>query len=172
MQTWKCLYLEGLTLVHITDVCDFWCLLLCCSVTELAAEERPDGCFPVPVTHVSSPDRWDKTIIIRKYCVLWLALKKKNWTIFKCRSCYLPLCICFIEWIDLQRARRLRRIVLSQIQSKNWASDRRIITIPKQVGERTVHKMKRKQSINSVSSIKSSCGNPAGSWNNRHSVYF
>ncbi|KAJ8353412.1 hypothetical protein SKAU_G00209790 [Synaphobranchus kaupii] len=79
---------------------------------EAAMEQRPEGCFPVAVTNVSNTDPREKATKGRKYCVHCLSLKRRNKTIYKCRSCDVPLCIiadrlCFTEWHDLRSRQAL-----------------------------------------------------------------
>ncbi|XP_035383260.1 piggyBac transposable element-derived protein 4 isoform X2 [Electrophorus electricus] len=62
-------------------------------------EERPQGCFPVPVCELSTDVR-QKATQGRRKCV-----HCKMKTIFMCRSCSVPLCVvvdrlCFTEWHD------------------------------------------------------------------------
>ncbi|KAJ8356523.1 hypothetical protein SKAU_G00193170 [Synaphobranchus kaupii] len=79
---------------------------------EAAMEQKPEGCFPVAVTDVSKTDPGEKAMKGRKYCVHCLSLKRRNKTIYKCRSCDVPLCIiadrlCFTEWHDLRSRQAL-----------------------------------------------------------------
>lgn len=73
---------------------------------EPAAEKSPLGCYPVAVTDMTiSSVRSSRK---RLYCVLCYSRKKRNKTIYKCRSCGVPLCIvpdrvCFGEWHDLRK---------------------------------------------------------------------
>ncbi|KAJ8287215.1 hypothetical protein GJAV_G00048980 [Gymnothorax javanicus] len=75
---------------------------------EAAAETSPLGCFPVAVTDVTISSVREKATRKRLYCVLCYSRKKRNKTIYKCRSCGVPLCIvadriCFGEWHDLRK---------------------------------------------------------------------
>lgn len=59
----------------------------------VAAEKRPAVCFPVPINDRSSSDCRGDAIAGWLYFVLCFALEKKNRTVFKCRSCNVPVCI-------------------------------------------------------------------------------
>ncbi|KAG7487665.1 hypothetical protein MATL_G00025970 [Megalops atlanticus] len=68
---------------------------------EQGPEQRPEECLPVPVCEVST-DPCLKASQGRRKCV-----HCKMKTMYKCRSCDVPLCIvvdrlCFTEWHDLQ----------------------------------------------------------------------
>ncbi|XP_049340780.1 piggyBac transposable element-derived protein 4-like [Astyanax mexicanus] len=63
------------------------------------------GCYPVPIVDPSFAAKRDKASAGRRNCVLCLQKKKYTKTIYKCRSCDVPLCIivdrlCFTEWHD------------------------------------------------------------------------
>ncbi|XP_029377184.1 piggyBac transposable element-derived protein 4-like [Echeneis naucrates] len=80
---------------------------------EAAAEDRPKGCLPVPVTDVSAAKPRNKATTGRQYCAHCSAQGKRNKTIFKCRSCDVPLCmiadrLCFTEWHDKKKSNTLK----------------------------------------------------------------
>ena len=77
---------------------------------EAAAEDRLKECLPVPVTDVSAADPRHKATSGRQYCVNCRTHGKRSKTIFKCRSCDVPLCmiadrLCFTEWHDRRSSR-------------------------------------------------------------------
>uniref|UniRef100_W5LLL1 PiggyBac transposable element-derived protein 4-like n=1 Tax=Astyanax mexicanus TaxID=7994 RepID=W5LLL1_ASTMX len=76
-------------------------------VQPLVEEAKKRGCYPVPIVDPSLATKREKSSVGRRNCALCLQKKKYMKTIYKCRSCDVPLCLivdrlCFTEWHDMK----------------------------------------------------------------------